>query len=185
MARGTSGASEREAFWRGHVAAWQGSGESIRGYCRRRGLSKSSFHAWRRVLGQRDAQASGVSSASFVEVMTSGASVLDGLPTSNAASVPVHSSASAGVSLANATSGLTNLSALNQSCIPVESRVSNSALRSNNVSLSNASSLSASASASFAALEVALSSGRVVRVHRGFDEATLAALVRVLEAGAC
>ncbi len=33
MARGTSGASEREAFWRGHVAAWQGSGESIRGYC--------------------------------------------------------------------------------------------------------------------------------------------------------
>jgi len=184
MARGTSGASEREAFWRGHVAAWQGSGESIRGYCRRRGLSKSSFHAWRRVVRQRDAQASGESSASFVELMTSGASVPD-ISALNASSVPVHSSASAGVSLANATSGLTNLSALNQSCIPVESRVSNSALRSNNVSLSNASSLSAGASASSAALEVALSSGRVVRVHRGFDEATLAALVRVLEAGAC
>ena len=31
------------------------------------------------------------------------------------------------------------------------------------------------------ALEVCVSSGRTVRVHRGFDEATLAAVVRVLE----
>ncbi len=88
MARGTSGVSEREVFWRGHVAAWQGSGESIRGYCRRHELSEASFHAWHRVLRQRDAQASGVSSASFVELMTNGASVPDGLSAPNSVSRP-------------------------------------------------------------------------------------------------
>lgn len=43
-------AGEREGFWRGHVSAWERSGESVRGYCRTRGLSEGGFHFWKRKL---------------------------------------------------------------------------------------------------------------------------------------
>ncbi len=36
-----------EAFWRGHVAAWSQTRLSVRGYCRRHGLSEPSFIEWR------------------------------------------------------------------------------------------------------------------------------------------
>jgi transposase len=43
----------KERHWRRHVARWQSSGLSIRAYCRNEALSEPSFHAWRRVLHQR------------------------------------------------------------------------------------------------------------------------------------
>ena len=44
----------KERRWRGHLAAWRRSGQSVRAYCAAKGLSESSFYAWRRVLFQRD-----------------------------------------------------------------------------------------------------------------------------------
>jgi transposase-like protein len=46
--------SKREQFWREMVAAWQKSGQSIRGFCLARGLSEASFFGWRRTLAERD-----------------------------------------------------------------------------------------------------------------------------------
>jgi hypothetical protein len=51
--------TEKECYWRGHVERQSSSGESIRGYCRGRGLSEASFHFWRRELAVRDREASG------------------------------------------------------------------------------------------------------------------------------
>lgn len=63
------GAGSRESFWRAHVARWQGSGESIRGYCRARGISESGFHFWKRELRRRDARrASREEGPAFAEV---------------------------------------------------------------------------------------------------------------------
>ena len=47
----------KEQHWRGHLAAWQGGGLSIRAYCRQQGLSEPSFYFWRRELLRRDHQA--------------------------------------------------------------------------------------------------------------------------------
>lgn len=44
------------------------SGLSVRGFCRREGLSEASFYFWRRTLAERGAQASDREPASFVEV---------------------------------------------------------------------------------------------------------------------
>ena len=41
----------REAFWRDVVKGWPRSGLTQAAYCRRRGVSVCSFHAWRRRLG--------------------------------------------------------------------------------------------------------------------------------------
>ena len=43
----------KERHWRRHVARWHNSGLSNRAYCRNEALSEPSFHAWRRVLHQR------------------------------------------------------------------------------------------------------------------------------------
>jgi hypothetical protein len=48
---------EKESFWRSQLGRQSFSGESIRGYCRRRGLSEASFHFWRREIASRDHQA--------------------------------------------------------------------------------------------------------------------------------
>ena len=58
MARKLDGVTgSREAYWRRQVGAWERSGESVRGYCRSRGLSESGFHFWKRELKRRDAGA--------------------------------------------------------------------------------------------------------------------------------
>ena len=36
----------REAYWRGHVGAWQTSGETQRAYCEQHGLKKHSLSYW-------------------------------------------------------------------------------------------------------------------------------------------
>jgi hypothetical protein len=49
-----SRSAEKESFWRSHLERQSVSGESIRGYCRWRGLSEGSFHFWRREIANRD-----------------------------------------------------------------------------------------------------------------------------------
>jgi len=51
--------AEKESYWRGHLECQLSSGESIRGFCRGRGLSEASFHFWRCEIGVRDCEASG------------------------------------------------------------------------------------------------------------------------------
>ena len=54
MSPGSSRSREKESCWRSHLERQLSSGESIRGYCRRRGLSEASFHFWRREIASRD-----------------------------------------------------------------------------------------------------------------------------------
>ena len=42
--------SIKERRWRGHLAAWRRSGQSVRSFCAAQGLSEPSFYSWRRVL---------------------------------------------------------------------------------------------------------------------------------------
>lgn len=42
--------SEKAAYWAGHFEAWRGSGLSQGSYCRRHGLSQSSWGYWRKRL---------------------------------------------------------------------------------------------------------------------------------------
>jgi hypothetical protein len=43
--------AERESFWRRQINDWARGGQTITGYCRERGLTKSAFHLWKRQLG--------------------------------------------------------------------------------------------------------------------------------------
>lgn len=47
---------DKEAFWRLAVSEQRCSLMSVRGFCRREGLSEASFYAWRRELQKRDAE---------------------------------------------------------------------------------------------------------------------------------
>jgi transposase-like protein len=44
----------KEQYWRGMVAEFQGSGQSVREFCRTRPVTEASFYAWRRELQRRD-----------------------------------------------------------------------------------------------------------------------------------
>ena len=57
MARGKHNGS-KEQFWRGVMQRWQRSGQSVRAFCDDQDLSEQSFYAWRRILAERDRQAS-------------------------------------------------------------------------------------------------------------------------------
>jgi hypothetical protein len=46
---------ERESYWRWHVDMHAASSLSVRGYCRKYGLSEPSFYAWRRKIRNQDA----------------------------------------------------------------------------------------------------------------------------------
>lgn len=52
MARGRRDA-ELEQQWRARVACWHASGLSVRGFCRREGLTEPTFHYWKRELRAR------------------------------------------------------------------------------------------------------------------------------------
>jgi hypothetical protein len=47
---------ELEVEWRQHVSQWRVSGQSVREFCKKRGLNESRFFAWRRELARRDAE---------------------------------------------------------------------------------------------------------------------------------
>lgn len=48
--------SENEAFWRLVLEEYQGSGLTIRAFCRQESLSEPSFYAWRKSIRKRDAE---------------------------------------------------------------------------------------------------------------------------------
>jgi hypothetical protein len=48
---------QKERFWRQTIKRWRTSRLSVRAYCQRYGLSEANFHAWRRTLAARDAEA--------------------------------------------------------------------------------------------------------------------------------
>jgi hypothetical protein len=47
--------AERERFWRSMVDQQRQAGQSIRAFCREKGISEPSFYAWRRALKRRAA----------------------------------------------------------------------------------------------------------------------------------
>jgi hypothetical protein len=48
--------ASKEKYWRKTMAEVCGSGQSVREFCRKRGLKESLFYAWRRELKTRDAE---------------------------------------------------------------------------------------------------------------------------------
>ncbi len=56
MAKGQQRNLKKEAFWRGVLARFAKSGLSVRAFCRREKVTEPAFYAWRRVVGERDAQ---------------------------------------------------------------------------------------------------------------------------------
>ena len=48
--------SSKERFWRRLVRQWCSSGLSIREFCTQHDISEPNFYAWRRTIGQRDAE---------------------------------------------------------------------------------------------------------------------------------
>jgi hypothetical protein len=55
MARGQRD-PKRERFWRETVRRQKGSGVTVRAFCAREQLAETAFHAWRRILRERDAE---------------------------------------------------------------------------------------------------------------------------------
>ncbi len=58
----------KEQFWRSAITEADGSGQSVREFCRQKGLKESLFHAWRRQLKQRDAE-SAADQTGFMELV--------------------------------------------------------------------------------------------------------------------
>ena len=54
MARRVSRDRGKESYWRGLIAAQGASGLSVSAFCRREGISPSSFYRWRRILAGLD-----------------------------------------------------------------------------------------------------------------------------------
>ena len=46
--------AELEQKWRATIGAYEQSGQTIRGFCRDRGVKETAFHGWRRELRRRD-----------------------------------------------------------------------------------------------------------------------------------
>jgi transposase-like protein len=55
MARGQRD-PERERFWRDALRRHKGSGLTVRAFCAGEQLAETAFHAWRRILRERDAE---------------------------------------------------------------------------------------------------------------------------------
>jgi transposase-like protein len=55
--RGRERDVDKERVWRDAIRRWHSSGQTIRGFCRQRGLSEAAFHAWRRTIARRDERA--------------------------------------------------------------------------------------------------------------------------------
>lgn len=57
----------KEKFWREVVGEACGSGQTVREFCRQRGLKENQFYMWRRELKRRDAEAA--ETGGFVELV--------------------------------------------------------------------------------------------------------------------
>ena len=62
--------ASKEKFWREAMAEAGSSGQSVREFCRQRGLKENLFYAWRRELKTRDAEAA--EKGGFVELVRTG-----------------------------------------------------------------------------------------------------------------
>jgi len=62
----------KEKYWRDAIAEADGSGQSVREFCRQRGLKENLFYSWRRELRVRDSEAIG--RPGFVELLRPAAS---------------------------------------------------------------------------------------------------------------
>ena len=60
----------KEQFWRDTLQQFRGSGQTVRAFCKQRGLTEPSFYAWRRTIAERDGKYTAPSSkqAKFVEL---------------------------------------------------------------------------------------------------------------------
>lgn len=47
---------KRERFWRETLRRQKGGGLTVRAFCARERLAETAFHAWRRILRERDAE---------------------------------------------------------------------------------------------------------------------------------
>lgn len=56
MARGQRDPA-RERFWRDALRRRKASGTTVRAFCAREHLAETAYHAWRRILRERDAEA--------------------------------------------------------------------------------------------------------------------------------
>jgi hypothetical protein len=50
---------DKERVWRERIAEQERGGESVRAFCRKRGLQEASFYHWRREIRLRDREAAG------------------------------------------------------------------------------------------------------------------------------
>lgn len=70
--KGPSRNSIKEHFWRQTLAEHAAGGQSVRAFCRLRGLSEPSFYGWRRTLEERDRahapRGAGLPGPGFVEL---------------------------------------------------------------------------------------------------------------------
>jgi hypothetical protein len=57
MSKGKPRDPRKEQFWRRTIRQWQSSKLSVRAFCLRHDLNDTHFYAWRRILGERDAEA--------------------------------------------------------------------------------------------------------------------------------
>ncbi|HYI04637.1 MAG TPA: hypothetical protein VD858_07090 [Reyranella sp.] len=79
---GSTATGSAEAFWRGHVEAWQASGQSRGDYCAAQGLSRKTFGwwAWRLDRTRRSVEMES-RDGRFLAVEVAGTSVVTELPT--------------------------------------------------------------------------------------------------------
>ena len=54
LTNGINGSSAKRQQWTEQIERWRSSGDSVRAFCRRHGLSEASFYWWRRELGLND-----------------------------------------------------------------------------------------------------------------------------------
>lgn len=59
---------EKVQAWRATIEAWKRSGQTVNAFCRARGLTRSNFDRWRRVLAIRPGQSPPAPSPAFVPV---------------------------------------------------------------------------------------------------------------------
>jgi hypothetical protein len=50
----------KEQFWRRTFRQWRSSGLGVRAFCAEHGLAEQSFYAWRRIVAERDQEATRV-----------------------------------------------------------------------------------------------------------------------------
>jgi len=65
VGRGVRRNPAREQFWRDNLKQFSDSGQSVRAFCKSRGLSEPSFYCWRRTLADRNAAADSGDCRSF------------------------------------------------------------------------------------------------------------------------